>query len=551
MTEPLTFTRVEVELDPDLQAYADSTQLESEGRIFATELLKYLNGFLDDLTIPTKLSLVVKIATGTPAPNSPRFRIQIDNQNCRIPMSTNVPPGTVDFARLVAKIVSRNLELFVSEQLAEKVLENWVIENENVAQNRPPASVFHGWLRSLVQRGYKIERALVVCKSARGTLSVWNDARCFEEAIAGVKSTTIKVLLKPGVRDTISDPAERSLEDLCDDVQSNFFQYLGIALPRISIDDSDGLQVNEFRLQLNDVRLPPIAALGPDQFLTDADRDKLTELKVVHREYIVPETGAKRFICEDKKGALQKCRDAYLPVWTRTEFIASTLEEELGKNPGNFLTLDAVKYGLDLLRDEYSALVEHVTRRFDVTILSQILRSLLDEEISIKNGRGILESLVFIGGTSSVDHSKYLVFYPDPPSLYPVTVAKDVRDLTIRELSNRVRMSLNRYISYKYTGGTTLVCYTIAPQNEERIAEIDTKPFQEEEKVRLINAILDKTESHSIPNSDPVIVTSVFIRKKLRELIEKEFPRLAVLCYQELTPNLKIQHLAEITWANG
>lgn len=551
MTEPLTFTRVEVELDPDLQAYADSTQPESEGRIFATELLKYLNGFLDDLTIPTKLSLVVKIATGTPAPNSPRFRIQIDNQNCRIPMSTNVPPGTVDFARLVAKIVSRNLELFVSEQLAEKVLENWVIENENVAQNRPPASVFHGLLRSLVQRGYKVERALVVCKSAQGTLSVWNDARCFEEAIAGVKSTTIKVLLKPGVRDTISDLAERSLEDLCDDVQSNFFQYLGIALPRISIDDSDGLQVNEFRLQLNDVRLPPIAALGPDQFLTDADRDKLTELKVVHREYIVPETGAKRFICEDKKGALQKCRDAYLPVWTRTEFIASTLEEELGKNPGNFLTLDAVKYGLDLLRDEYSALVEHVTRRFDVTILSQILRSLLDEEISIKNGRGILESLVFIGGTSSVDHSKYLVFYPDPPSLYPVTVAKDVRDLTIRELSNRVRMSLNRYISYKYTGGTTLVCYTIAPQNEERIAEIDTKPFQEEEKVRLINAILDKTESHSIPNSDPVIVTSVFIRKKLRELIEKEFPRLAVLCYQELTPNLKIQHLAEITWANG
>lgn len=555
MTEtpgPLTSTSVEVvvELNPELNAFAVSTQPEGKGPVFRTQLLKYLNGFLDDLAIPTSLSLFVNVADGKPALNATKFRIQIDKQNCRIPMSVVEPEEPVEFARLVAKIVSRNLELFVSEQLADNVLENWIIENEIVAQNRPPARGFHRLLRSLVQRGYNIQKGESVFKNSRGTLGVWDEARFFEEAIAGVESTKITVLLKPGVRDSILDPAEPALGDFCDAVQSKIFQQLGIALPRIGIGDSDDLEENEFRLQLNDVRHPPVAVLGPDQFLTDADTKKLAELKVAHTEYVVPETGAKRFVCEDKKGALEKCRDANLRVWTRAEFLAFTLEEELRRNAGSFLTLDAVKYGLDLLRDECPTLVDLASKRFAVTIVSQILRCLLDEEISIKNGRSIVESLVFIGGTTSVDHSEYLVFYPDPPSLCPVAAAKDLQDVTITELANRVRMSLNRYISYKYTGGNTLVCYTIALQNEKRIAQIDTRPFQEIEKVRLINAILDKTRSHGIPNSDAVIVTSILIRKKLRELIEKEFPRLAVLCYQELTPNLKIQHLADISWAN-
>jgi type III secretion protein V len=48
--------------------------------------------------------------------------------------------------------------------------------------------------------------------------------------------------------------------------------------------------------------------------------------------------------------------------------------------------------------------------------------------------------------------------------------------------------------------------------------------------------------------ASPVILTTMEIRKILRVLIEKEFPSLAVLSYQELSPDMNIQPIARISW---
>jgi type III secretion protein V len=46
----------------------------------------------------------------------------------------------------------------------------------------------------------------------------------------------------------------------------------------------------------------------------------------------------------------------------------------------------------------------------------------------------------------------------------------------------------------------------------------------------------------------PVILTTLESRRPLRRLIDVEFPHLAVLSYQELSPDLNIQPIARISW---
>ncbi len=180
-------------------------------------------------------------------------------------------------------------------------------------------------------------------------------------------------------------------------------------------------------------------------------------------------------------------------------------------------------------------------------MLTRILRDLLDEEISIRDLRTILEALLSV---KTFGQNKYISVFSDAPNSCPIMEMKKVDgDLDIVNYSNCLRISLRRYISHKYARGTnTLVVYLMDPQIESIIKSIDKQPLTNEECDRIMKALFD--EIKHLPSSAliPVILTSVKIRKRLRNLIEKEFPRLTVLSYHELMPNLNIQPVARISW---
>ena len=44
----------------------------------------------------------------------------------------------------------------------------------------------------------------------------------------------------------------------------------------------------------------------------------------------------------------------------------------------------------------------------------------------------------------------------------------------------------------------------------------------------------------------PVILTTLEARRKLRRLVEKELPSLAILAYQELSPDVNIQPVGRL-----
>ena len=101
---------------------------------------------------------------------------------------------------------------------------------------------------------------------------------------------------------------------------------------------------------------------------------------------------------------------AGLTTWGRNEYIALAAATRIRKYGGSFIALGTVEYELDQLRTEHLGLVDVVVARFELKAIVRLLRSLVDEDISYRNLRGILEALLTTKTNGSLDFAKSIVF---------------------------------------------------------------------------------------------------------------------------------------------
>jgi type III secretion protein V len=342
---------------------------------------------------------------------------------------------------------------------------------------------------------------------------------------------------------------DQPIESMFSMMQEGLFYELGIVLPEVKLEVDSNLKTTEFRFRINGREYPPITGLEPDEFLVNDTVDRLGLLHIKGRETINPANGSACTIVREENALSKTCQEAGLTIWGPAGFLVLALSAEIRKNAAAFQTHAVTKYILESLLAVFPELIDTTLKRFTIEQLCQVLRSLLDEEISIRDMRSILESLLSINGTTDVDISRYIVFTPYAEQLCPVAPGTTLSSLTISDYANFVRASLKKYISHKYTrGGHTLVVYLLDPDIEGRIGETAMRPLEEKEKTRLQLAV--KRELGNLPPTavNPVLLTTTDIRLPIRKLLEADFPNLAVVSYQELLPNLSIQPIARISW---
>jgi type III secretion protein V len=230
--------------------------------------------------------------------------------------------------------------------------------------------------------------------------------------------------------------------------------------------------------------------------------------------------------------------------WSSSGFIVLSLAAEIRRNAGSFMTREIFEYNLSQLQTAFPSVADVIKKRFDNIQLTQILRNLLDERISIRNLLSILEGLLAINSTVNVDQREHIVFLPRHTNLYIVREEKNLKELDNIDYSEFLRTSMKGYISHKYSGDSKLLyAYLLHPMIEDRIHNIHKQPLQNEDYDKLMKAIYDKIKNWSIENRNPIILTNPEIRVSLRSLTEKEFPELSILSYNELLPDLNIQVL--------
>ena len=547
---------ISVELSSFLKRF--TVPASDDEKSFESSLRDYLKELTMNLAIPGEISLRIGLFPGDSETNS--FAVTINGQRCRLPLPTEVKQNATprELAKLVAAGVYQNRELCLTASQSEQVLNQWLSDSGRaVTDSGIVPAEFHQCLLELLRRGFGINRVENLLAESNKQAPTGDGANTeLSDRIRESNDVAIKVFLGKKQFASVQNPArdgdvaadDQSIHELFSLMQDGLFYELGLVLPDVVLEADDSLEDNEFQFQVNDLRLLPVAGLEQNQILVNETVERLSLLNVTGDKAANPANRTESAIVRTGKGATEICRNAGLTTWGSAGFIVLSLSETIRKNAGNLLTTEVVEFMMNQLGQSFPALLSNTEARFSLVKLARVLRDLLDEEISIRDLREILEGLLSINGATTTDLSKYIVFFPYTLNLCLLRGGGTAENLNSSDYSNCVRTFMKRYISHKYSrGNNTLPVYLIHPEIEARINEIDKQPLKTEEHDKLIRSVTNEVQYS--PTNTPVILTSIEGRKLLRNLIEKEFPWLAVLSYQELAPEMNIQPLARIEWS--
>lgn len=301
------------------------------------------------------------------------------------------------------------------------------------------------------------------------------------------------------------------------------YQDLGVRFPGVHVrTDSPTFEANEYAIHLNEV---PIVRgkIVLKHLLTNETEETL-------RRYNIPFINAKGslgmpalWVDEKYQEILQK---AGVRFWTGLEVIILHLSKFYRSYAAEFIGIQEVRAILEFVEKSFPDLIKEVTRLVPLQKLTEILRRLVQEQVSIKDLRTILEALSEWGQTE--------------------------KDTVL--LTEYVRSSLKRYISYKYSlGQTVLSVYLLDPEIEDMVrgaikqTSAGSYLALDPDSVQLILHAMRNTIQPTPPGGQPpVLLTGIDVRRFVRKLIEGEFPDLSVVSYQEIVPEIRIQPLGRV-----
>lgn len=176
---------------------------------------------------------------------------------------------------------------------------------------------------------------------------------------------------------------------------------------------------------------------------------------------------------------------------------------------------------LDGLEPGAPALVREATRQLPPALLAEVLRRLVEERISIRPLRTILEALLEAGGAAR-----------GAPAL-----------------AEAARRALRRHIGHRWAGDGPLAVLLLDPVAEVRLREGlagEALALDPEVAGRLLDALERELELADAP---PVILASEDVRRALRGLLAPRFPRVAVLSFDDLPPDLPVRPVGRLALA--
>ncbi len=290
-------------------------------------------------------------------------------------------------------------------------------------------------------------------------------------------------------------------------LRREFYQDLGIPLPGINLRLTAPLEADTYRISIRSIpvaqgkfqtALANISGIATSQALQIATSGVVTQARAPTPE-----------------------------LANGIEAISYHLSYLLRRHAAEFIGIQELHglYG-KLEQAGYMELVREAQRALNTTKTVDVLRRLLNEGISIRDLRQILEVLVEFGETE-----------------------KDMGMLT-----ERVRASLRRQIVYTFTNGTAILpVYLFAPETERLLqANLRQSPtgiffaLAPEIMQQWTNTLRQLEEQQANTPTRPVILTSVDLRRHVRRHLESTFTSLPVLSIQELTPTISLNPVGEI-----
>jgi type III secretion protein V len=301
------------------------------------------------------------------------------------------------------------------------------------------------------------------------------------------------------------------------------YSDLGVRFPGVHVrTDSPILDKDEYSIHLNEV--PIVRGKVIDgHVLTNESEINLKRYNLPYTTYKNSLGLPSLWVPEKFKELLDK---AGIKYWNSLEVMILHLSYFFRHYAAEFVGIQEVKSMLEFVEKSFPDLVKEVTRLIPLQKMTDIFKRLIQEQISVKDLRTILEAL-----------SEW---------------AQTEKDTVL--LTEYVRSSLKRFISYKYSQGqAVLSVYILDPEIEDMVrgaikqTSAGSYLALDPDSVQLILQSVRNTVAPPPPGGQPpVILTAIDVRRFVRKLIEMEFTDISVVSYQEIVPEIRIQPLGRI-----
>ncbi len=338
---------------------------------------------------------------------------------------------------------------------------------------------------------------------------------------------TLPVILEVGsfLADLIKKDREggKFIEDKIPKMRYALYQDLGVRFPGVHVrTDAPQLDADDYCIYLNEVPLTR-GRIIRDHVLTNETEENL-------RRYNIPSTQTKNIMSQASQWVDKKYKNildkSSIKYWEPLDVVILHLSYFYRQYASEFMGIQEVRGILEFIEKSFPDLVKEVTRLVPLQRLTEIFKRLIQEQVSIKDLRTILESL-----------SEW---------------AQSEKDTVL--LTEYIRSSLKRFISFKYSKGqTVLPVYLLDPEIEDivrgAIKQTSAGSYLglDPDSVQLILQAIRTTVKPTPPGGlSPLIITAMDVRRFVRKLIEGEFPDYGVISYQEVVPEIRIQPLGRI-----
>ncbi|MFD4417071.1 flagellar biosynthesis protein FlhA [Bacillus safensis] len=297
---------------------------------------------------------------------------------------------------------------------------------------------------------------------------------------------------------------------------------LGLVIPVVRIRDNIALNPNEYRLKIKgnevakgELLLDHYLAMSPTP-----DDDPIEGIETIEPSFGLPA----KWISEAEKDQAEML--GYTVV-DPASVVSTHIPEKIRQNTHELLGRQETKQLIDHLKESYPVLVDEVTPNpLAVGDIQKVLAKLLKEKVSIRNLVTIFETLA--------DYGK-------------LTTDTDL-------LTEYVRQALARQITAQYAReNESLKVVTCSGRVEKVIADSVQQTehgnylsLDPESSESVIQSVAREIEQLSLRQETPVLLCSPPIRMYVKQLLERYFPDLPVLSYNELEANVEVQSIGVV-----
>lgn len=298
---------------------------------------------------------------------------------------------------------------------------------------------------------------------------------------------------------------------------------LGIVLPSIRVRDNLQLSPNSYQIKLKGIPLET-GDVYPDRVLAMNSSGVNEDGKITGISAIEPAFGLPALWVEEKDKDLAETYG--YTVVSPSAVISTHLTEIIKKNAADILSRADVQQLIDNLKKDVSEdYVSDLMKDVVVSDVQQVMQNLLRERVPVRDLKSILETVSL-----------------------QIRVNKNPDFLT-----EQTRKALARTICRQNLADTgELLAITISPEVENVIAQgvspdglsLTLDPDFTRRLLDSLNMELEKAISST--GNQPIILCSSPIRIAFRKLIERTYPQITVMSYNEISSSVKARSIGVI-----